>query len=88
MLVSSPLSIAWKTQKQYYLRVALELVFQLSFFNRIVALLNDLPGAITITDEYCYLCLVTKLMNFILINLIQYIKNFMVLLLFLAYEIL
>ena len=62
--------------------------FSFHFFNRIVALLNDLPRAITITDEYCYLCLVTKLMNFILINLIQYIKNFMVLLLFLAYEIL
>ena len=51
-------------------------VFQLSFFNRIVALWNDLPGAIRITDEYCYLCLVRKLMNFILINLIPIKKDF------------
>ena len=77
MLVSSPLSIAWKTQKQYYLRVALEhMFFNFHFFNRIVALWNDLPGAITITDEYCYLCLVRKLMNFILINLIPIKTDF------------
>ena len=49
-------------------------VFQRSFLNRNVALRNDLPEAIRITDEYCYLCLVRKLMNFILINLIP-IKN-------------
>ena len=51
-------------------------VFQLSFFNRIVALWNDLPGPIRITDEYGYLCLVRKLMNFILINLIPIKKDF------------
>ena len=51
-------------------------VFQLSFFNRIVALWNDLPGPIRITDEYDYLCLVRKLMNFILINLIPIKKDF------------
>ena len=51
-------------------------VFQRSFLNRIVALRNDLPEAIRITDEYCYLCLVRKLMNFILINLIPIKKDF------------
>ena len=51
-------------------------VFQLSFFNRIVALWNDLPGPIRITDEYGYLCLLRKLMNFILINLIPIKKDF------------
>ena len=51
-------------------------VFQRSFLNRIVALRNDPPEAIRITDEYCYLCLVRKLMNFILINLIPIKKDF------------
>ena len=51
-------------------------VFQRSFLNRIVALRNDLPEAIRITDEYGYLCLVRKLMNFILINLIPIKKDF------------
>ena len=51
-------------------------VFQRSFLKRIVALWNDLPEAIRITDEYCYLCLVRKLMNFILINLIPIKKDF------------
>ena len=51
-------------------------VFQRSFLNRIVALRNDLPEAIRITDEYCYLCLVRKLMNFTLINLIPIKKDF------------
>ena len=40
-------------------------VFPRSLLNRIVALRNDLPEAIRITDEYCYLCLVRKLINYV-----------------------
>ena len=49
-------------------------VFKFSFFNRIVDLWNGLPVVIRILISY--LCLVKKLMNFIVLNLISIRKDF------------
>ena len=49
-------------------------VFKFSFFNCIVDLWNGLPVVIRILISY--LCLVKKLMNFIVLNLISIRKDF------------
>ena len=49
-------------------------VFKFSFFNRIVDLWNGLPVVIKILISY--LCLVKKLMNFIVLTLISIRKDF------------
>ena len=53
ILVSSPLGIPRETQKQNFLRLALEQTFLNFpiFLNRIVDLWNGLPVAIRITDQ-------------------------------------
>ena len=63
------------TQKQYFLRVALEEMsqFKFLFLDDIVDLWNSLSVTIKIT--VFYLCLVIKFMNFILMSLIQIMKD-------------